>query len=49
MRKDQIFVLLMIVLFPLSGCLENGIGEAEAEEVTSVALIHRIIDVIEVP
>ena len=35
MRNDQIFVLLLVFLLPMSGCLENGIGEAEAEEVDS--------------
>jgi hypothetical protein len=35
MRNDRIFVLLLVFLLPMSGCLENGIGEAEAEEVDS--------------
>lgn len=33
MRKDQIFVLLLVVLLPLTGCFGDGsIGDAEAEE-----------------
>jgi len=32
MRKDQIFVLLLIVLLPLSGCMEGAIGVAEGAE-----------------
>ena len=30
MRNDQIFVLLLVVLLPLSGCFDGGgVGEAE--------------------
>ena len=32
MRNDQIFVLLLIVLLPLSGCFDNAVGEAEADD-----------------
>ena len=33
MRNDQIFVLLLVVLLPLSGCFDAGsIGEAEGTE-----------------
>ena len=32
MRNDQIFVLLLVVLLPLSGCFDNAVGEADAEE-----------------
>ena len=30
MRKDQIFVLLLVILLPLSGCF-SGVGEVEGE------------------
>ena len=29
MRNDQIFVLLLVVLLPLSGCMDNAVGEVE--------------------
>ena len=32
MRNDQIFVLLLVILLPLSGCFENTVGDVEAEE-----------------
>ena len=33
MRKDQIFVLLLVILLPLTGCFGgSGIGDAEGEE-----------------
>ena len=33
MRKDQIFVLLLVVLLPLTGCFDGGgIGDADAQE-----------------
>ena len=33
MRNDQIFVLLLVVLLPLSGCFDgNGLGEAEGAD-----------------
>jgi hypothetical protein len=32
MRNDQIFVLLLVVLLPLSGCFDNAVGEAEADD-----------------
>ena len=33
MRKDQIFVLLLVVLLPMSGCFDGGsIGVAEGTE-----------------
>ena len=34
MRKDQIFVLLLIVILPLSGCVDGTIGEADAQDAT---------------
>ena len=34
MRKDQIFVLLLVILLPLSGCFDGAVGEAEAQEET---------------
>ena len=32
MRNDQIFVLLLVVLLPLSGCFGGVIGDAEADD-----------------
>ena len=32
MRKDQIFVLMLVILLPMSGCFDGAIGEAEADE-----------------
>ena len=32
MRKDQIFVLMLVILLPMSGCFDGAIGEAEAED-----------------
>ena len=32
MRNDQIFVLLLVILLPLSGCFDNAVGEAEAND-----------------
>ena len=32
MRKDQIFVLLLIVMLPMSGCFDDAVGEAEGAE-----------------
>ena len=34
MRSDQVFVLLLIILIPLTGCFENGIGDADAQDAT---------------
>ena len=36
MRKDQIFVLMLVVLLPLTGCFDGGgIGDAEAQDTSS--------------
>ena len=36
MRNDQIFVLLLIVLLPMSGCFDGGgIGDADAQDSTN--------------
>tara|TARA_B100001564_G_scaffold354643_1_gene365589 strand:- start:1581 stop:2159 length:579 start_codon:yes stop_codon:yes gene_type:complete len=35
MRNDQIFVLLLIVLLPLSGCFDGAVGDAEGTDETS--------------
>jgi len=36
MRKDQIFVLMLVVLLPLTGCFDGGgIGEAEGAQDSS--------------
>jgi len=33
MRKDQIFVLMLVVLLPLTGCFDGGgIGDVDAQE-----------------
>ena len=41
MRNDQIFVLLLIVLLPLSGCFDNSVGDAEgATEGSSTVVNH---------
>ena len=33
MRKDQIFVLMLVVLLPLTGCFDGGgIGDADAQD-----------------
>ena len=32
MRNDQIFVLLLVILLPMSGCFDGAVGDAEAEE-----------------
>ena len=32
MRNDQIFVLLLVVLLPMSGCMDNAVGDAEADD-----------------
>ena len=29
MRNDQIFVLLLVILLPLSGCFDGAVGDAE--------------------
>jgi hypothetical protein len=47
MRKDQIFVLMLVILLPMSGCFDGAVGDAEADsssvkEVTSVSEIITI-------
>ena len=32
MRNDQIFVLLLVILLPMSGCFDGAVGDAEADE-----------------
>lgn len=32
MRKDQIFVLMLVILLPMSGCFDGAVGDAEAED-----------------
>jgi hypothetical protein len=32
MRNDQIFVLLLVVLLPMSGCFGGVVGDAEADD-----------------
>lgn len=36
MRNDQIFVLMLVILLPMSGCFDGAVGDAEAEEETVV-------------
>ena len=31
MRKDQIFVLMLVILLPMSGCFDGAVGDAEGE------------------
>lgn len=38
MRKDQIFVLLLVIFLPMTGCFGDAIGEVEAED--GVANLH---------
>ena len=35
MRSDQVFVLLLIILIPMTGCFENVIDDAEAQQENS--------------
>jgi hypothetical protein len=35
MRNDQIFVLLLVILLPLSGCFDGAVGDAEGTDDTS--------------
>jgi len=32
MRNDQIFVLLLVILLPMSGCFEGAVGDAEGTD-----------------
>ena len=32
MRNDQIFVLLLVVLLPMSGCFDGAVGDAEGTD-----------------
>ena len=32
MKTDRIFVLLLIVMLPMSGCFGDGVGDAEAAD-----------------
>ena len=32
MKTDRIFVLLLVVMLPMSGCFDDGVGDAEAAE-----------------
>ena len=34
MRNDQIFVLLLVILLPMSGCFDGTVGDAEAQDST---------------
>ena len=35
MRNDQIFVLLLVILLPMSGCFDGAVGDAEGTDDTS--------------
>ena len=51
MRNDQIFVLLLVILLPMSGCFNGAVGDAEAEEGTEentlqeVTAVNKIITI----
>ena len=51
MRNDQIFVLLLVILLPMSGCFDGAVGDAEAEEGTEentlqeVTAVNKIITI----
>lgn len=32
MRSDQVFVLLLIILIPMTGCFDNSVGDAEGSQ-----------------
>ena len=32
MRNDQIFVLMLVILLPMSGCFDGAVGDAEGTE-----------------
>ena len=32
MRNDQIFVLLLVILLPMSGCFDGAVGDAEGTD-----------------
>ena len=32
MRNDQIFVLILVILLPMSGCFDGAVGDAEGSE-----------------
>ena len=41
MRNDQIFVLLLVVLLPLSGCFDGAVGDAEgADDESSTTVVN---------
>jgi hypothetical protein len=41
MRRDQIFVLLLIVLIPMTGCFDNSVGDAQAGDADDVEMTHQ--------
>ena len=40
MRSDQIFVLMLVIFLPLTGCFGDAIGEAEAEDSDDTTVIN---------
>ena len=40
MRNDQIFVLLLVVLLPMSGCFDGAVGDAEATDDETPSVEH---------
>ena len=40
MRNDQIFVLLLVVLLPMSGCFGGAVGDAEGAENESSTIVN---------
>ena len=54
MRKDQIFVLLLIVMLPMSGCFDDAVGEAEGAENdstddSSTTTVRNIVKTLHIP
>ena len=35
MKTDRIFVLLLVVLLPMSGCFDDAVGDAEGADDSS--------------
>ncbi len=54
MRKDQIFVLLLVVMLPMSGCFDDAVGEAEGAENdstdnSSTTTVRNIVKTLHIP
>ena len=46
MRNDQIFVLMLVVLLPMSGCFDGAIGDVEADDDSDLHTENEYQDVI---